>query len=1161
MAETRARDLAKSLGQAVRTNNIAADGSLAVLGVTAYDSSGLLPTSYDSTNAGSLGFAKDSDRLYVHTGQGWFNIAIVNTTPIFTTSPSASYSLATDATAYKNGTATVITVQARDSEGFPVTYAATGNTAFNNMAHVDKDSANGYIFTVEPKSRDSAGSDIMPAGTLTFTATDGVNIASAASTFSLTFDTRISNSEDTIMMMKATGNNLTNSPSLTAVTGQTVTYSSGGSSSAGGTIDQSSFSPYIPNAAVAWTSDTASENHDIQLGTAGGQLNLTNNFTVECWVWLGKSANDKVGILSTTGNNQMQLMIRSKGLDIWHSGGNGFYVSSPSIHNRVPVHRWTHIMWSRDTSKYRMFIDGRLVEEITSGTTFSNNGLNLVIGSANGDNSAIPFAIYDLRVLNGTCRKTANFAPPTEPLDRTGDGASTASHCVLQYASPNANPGQVETGYKPTGGTYYSMTRETALSTQPTVSVHSPFRHRPFTPATYGGSAFFDKYDDSITVPMESGFNLSNNQAFTLELWFTDLYIAGMYLVDTRETNNSNQGFYIVKGTNNNHWYFYFQGSSGGNQYSSTMLGGESAGPHWIHLVVQYDGTNLSVYTNGKRGQHDAKTFGTMTHASSVMRFGADHNGTSHEYLGHMADIRYVVGTAVYSGDFVPPKGPLTTTGGDYADTTNVNTSIPSGHTKLLLQFHNAKVYDNIGGHTMWMNWRGNSGDAKSSTGATKYANSSVVFDGADYSMVDVWGHEGSFNWMWEFACPFTIEGWIKTTTYNQDGGDVRVIFKTDNDDNTADNIQVRLDDSTGKLSVYSNGSAPAGINVLSTTVVADGNWHHFAVIRTGSIIGDEYVNVYIDGVHEVVNQNWTGGLDYKNMSHANGVYRWTPRIGGKGTEQGMFNGHIEDLRVTKRARYPFIPVRENLTTSTSYQASVTPSNVSMLAFNTATITDDGGSNANSGALRLGFSIESGRHPVTCPGPTGGMLGWRFDGNNSGGGDRVNFENSNGGYIDYQQDFTIEMWIKFNRTGSGVNDGDICGIIGWQSGNAPFGIAFKRIDANEAQLVWIRGTTSDSNALDKTSGVPNLPMAVWHHVAFAWDQSADTGTIFVNGNYYDHGSTWGASISSSNNDFYMGQDVAGGTKFGAFDISNLRMVKNQLIYTRNFTAPTAELSG
>ena len=100
MAETRARDLAKSLGQAVKTNNIASDGSLTG-GIEVYDSSGLLPTSYDSANSGQQAFTKDSDRLYIHTGQGWFNIAIVNTTPIFTTSPAGSYVLETDATAYK----------------------------------------------------------------------------------------------------------------------------------------------------------------------------------------------------------------------------------------------------------------------------------------------------------------------------------------------------------------------------------------------------------------------------------------------------------------------------------------------------------------------------------------------------------------------------------------------------------------------------------------------------------------------------------------------------------------------------------------------------------------------------------------------------------------------------------------------------------------------------------------------------------------------------------------------------------------------------------------------------------------------------------------------------------------------------------------------------
>ena len=1157
MPESRNRDLATSLGQAVKNNTITSTGSLAVVGLTAYDSAGLLPSSYDSNNAGTLGFAEDSDKLYIHTGQGWFNIAIVNTTPYFTTSPDASYALATDATAYQNGTATVITLAATDSEGFPITWGYSANTAFNNMAYVSNDSS---VYTIEPKSQDSAGSAIMPTGTLTFTASDGVNIVSASSSFTLTFDTRISNSEDTIMMMKATGNNLTNSPSLTAVTGQTVTYSSGGSSSAGGTIDQSSFSPYIPNASVAWTSDTASDNHDIQLGTAGGQLNLTNNFTVECWVWLGKSADNRVGILSTIGNNQMQLMIRNKGLDIWHSGGNGFYVSSPSVHNRVPVHKWTHIMWSRDTSKYRMFIDGRLVEEITSGTTFSNSGLSFVIGSANGDNSPIPFAIYDLRVLNGTCRKTADFAPPTEPLDRTGDGASTASHCVLQYASPNANPGQVETGYKPTGGTYYSMTREAIGSQQPTVSVHSPFRHRPYTPATYGGSAFFDGYSDSISVPL-TGLNHTSNQAFTIEFWFSDLSNANMRFIDTRQHDTNNQGFDITKGTANNSIIFRYKGSSGS---SSISISGEITSAHWHHIVVQYTGSNFQVYRDGKQIHNSAASYGTMTHAGSVMRFGSDNDGTSNEVLGHMADIRYVIGTAVYSGEFVPPKGALSTTGGDYADTSNVNTSISSGHTKLLLQFHNAKVYDNIGGHTMWMNYRGNSGDAKSSTGATKYASSSVVFDGADYSMVDVWGPEGSFNWMWEYACPFTIEGWIKTTTYNQDGGDVRVIFKTDNDDNTADNIQVRLDDSTGKLSVYSNGSAPAGINVLSTTVVADGNWHHFAVTRTGSIVGEEYVNVYIDGVHEVVNQNWTGGLDYKTMQHNSGVYRWTPRIGGKGTEQGMFNGHIEDLRVTKRARYPFIPVRENVTTSTSYQTgiTVTPSNVSMLAFNTATVTDDGGSNANSGSLKLATSIESGRQPVTCPGPTGGMLGWRFDGAGSSG-DRIHFENSDGGYITNNQDFSIDMWLKINSSGTSVADGEVAGILGHSSSSSTFSISYKRVSATKAQIFWTRGNSSSTNDMDKTSGVPSIYMNEWYHLAFAYDYSSTTGVIFVNGNYYDHGSTWGTSgdMSGSGGDFYIGQDNEYGNRFGAYDVSNLRIIKNQVIYTRNFTAPTAELSG
>ncbi len=202
MAETRARDLASSLGQAVKKNNILINGDLAITGLSTYTNKSLLPGSYDSTNAGTLGFTTDSDKLYIHTGQGWFNVGIINTTPVWETQPANTYDLATDATAYKNGTATTITLAARDSEGMAITWSYVADTAFNNMAYIASDSS---VFTIEPKSFDSAGSAIMPQGSVTFKASDGINIATASSTFTLKFDATIVGTKDDIFHLKAIG--------------------------------------------------------------------------------------------------------------------------------------------------------------------------------------------------------------------------------------------------------------------------------------------------------------------------------------------------------------------------------------------------------------------------------------------------------------------------------------------------------------------------------------------------------------------------------------------------------------------------------------------------------------------------------------------------------------------------------------------------------------------------------------------------------------------------------------------------------------------------------------------------------------------------------------------------------------------------------------------
>jgi hypothetical protein len=52
--------------------------------------------------AGAQAYVSATNRLYLWSGAGWYNIALINTAPTITTGGDASYALASD------GTATVI---------------------------------------------------------------------------------------------------------------------------------------------------------------------------------------------------------------------------------------------------------------------------------------------------------------------------------------------------------------------------------------------------------------------------------------------------------------------------------------------------------------------------------------------------------------------------------------------------------------------------------------------------------------------------------------------------------------------------------------------------------------------------------------------------------------------------------------------------------------------------------------------------------------------------------------------------------------------------------------------------------------------------------------------------------------------------------------------
>ena len=120
---------------------------------------------------GAMSYVQESNRLYVWNGTGWFEIALVNTNPTITDGGQATYELNSD------GTPTVITLTANDPEEVPLTWSyavSSGSLEDTTITNVDN------VFTITPGTIDATFN-------LTFTASDGVNIDTSVSSFTLTF--------------------------------------------------------------------------------------------------------------------------------------------------------------------------------------------------------------------------------------------------------------------------------------------------------------------------------------------------------------------------------------------------------------------------------------------------------------------------------------------------------------------------------------------------------------------------------------------------------------------------------------------------------------------------------------------------------------------------------------------------------------------------------------------------------------------------------------------------------------------------------------------------------------------------------------------------------------------------------------------------------------
>ena len=1146
MAESRNRDLATSLGQAVENNTITSTGSLAVVGLTAYDSAGLLPSSYDSTNAGTLGFAKDSDKLFIHTGQGWFNIAIINTTPTFTTSPSASYTLATDATGYKNGTATVITLAARDSEGFPVTFSATGNSAFNNIAYVDQDSANGFIFTVEPKSQDSVGEATPANGTLTFSVTDGLNVASATSTFSLTFDTTVANSESTSMFWAAQGNNIENHTAAIDESDSPHTLSNVSTSQKSFIT---SFTPYSP-VSYSWrfggdpqgsTELTSSVDYG-SLPSNGLQFG-TGDYTIEFWCWNDESAGGSMIPFDLRGSSgsatQIMMDMFSEGTWYIRLGSSilmqsaGYGTSSDWKH---PRYEWVHYALVRASGVTKLYANGTEICSANDTNTYVDS--TLMIGRGHDGYSGTNQGrwkgyIADFRIVKGTAVYTSAFTPPTAPLDVITNTVILTCNTPYIKGLARSSAGV---------GCYVDHNKIDNMAVQP----FSPYKMQEQWSSSKHGGSQSRRAEYSITGHSDFAFGTGD---FTIELWYYRHGIGGTRrnLFDTR--GSTGVGICIYEDADK------LVKMSYGTTSSETAPMGEPSHARddqtrtWTHVAVTRVGNTARMMVNGY--YHAAANFSSVDFNSThTVKIGTDDGETI-----SLGPIRVVKGTCVYTGHFYPPYQNLTKTGSTYYSlkdplnnsSTTVDNNITDSHTVFLANWSNWGVGDYTGATDYYPKGGGypdyGTNAPNSSTGSQKYSVPSIYFDKTNYDFIEL-GSDEETKSAKNIQSPEsgTFEAWVQWsgTAETQDGIDPQIFAWQQHTFNGASSQVIYGDVSNGgRATLFIGSNHTTGSNLVAVgpnTNILDGNWHHVAMVRS---MHSGKLAVFVDGVK---------GSDYSHTSYI-GKSSYAG-VGGNTyvnppfNETGNWNGYLSQVKIRRGVvGYPFLPRRETLTTSTSFQngVTVTPSNTKLLCCHHSTITTDGSSNQTITANGTTAPAVSNFAPI------GGMKSAYFVG---GTGNTSSL--TTGSTADFAfgtGDATVEFWVYF----SGGN---------WSSG-VPFLVDFTNSsDTNFLHIASGGGLSNKVRFYGPSNSTGNISLSTyrWYHIAAV--RKSQVWYLYVNGtqddgishsdtqNYGNTTLTIGARRGNTSNDYKLNGSI-----------SNLRVIKGQAIYDTTFTPPSSAMYG
>ncbi len=158
-------------------------------------------------------------------------------------------------------------------------------------------------------------------------------------------------------------------------------------------------------------------------GTADASLaHGTSDFTLEFWIYCITLTSSHYFFRTSTGTGTGDGMFIGAGATpLWYAGTNGSWsIANGLAMTGMTTGVWQHIAITRSGTTFRAFVNGTIVQTVTSASAVYQSANAFRIGAVNPSaGTGMNAYMDDFRYVSGYCAYTANFTPPTTELTST----------------------------------------------------------------------------------------------------------------------------------------------------------------------------------------------------------------------------------------------------------------------------------------------------------------------------------------------------------------------------------------------------------------------------------------------------------------------------------------------------------------------------------------------------------------------------------------------------------------------------------------------------------------------------------------------------------------------------------------------------------------------